>query len=765
MKASLSYLVILGVFLGAPAVPTLAQECSGQPNGTPCTDDGEECTDDFCIAGVCEHPPLSLGTSCTSDGMDCTDDVCIGGVCEHPPSFEGEPCTDDGNECTFDQCDGAGTCIHNPAPAGVPCGDPSDTDCTNPDLCDGAGNCEPANAPNGTPCDDGQYCTRLDICADGVCIGGGFPCAPGDVCDEAGDICIECEADADCDDLNVCTADFCSSNVCGHDPLAATSCGSSVDNDCTDPDTCDGFGVCQPNDLPDGTACGVGGTCQAGICDPSVVATYSLSEGDYVASRPTGLIDILDVPWIDGVAQDAMGISHAVVWEPMPDGTHDLVTLDASMTESAANGGACDTASGACVVIGHVDNHPMAWVYDGMTMAWLAEKPNLPGGATAGILMDGELEFGGTAAATPIIAAGYSYDGQGRISATVWKRDEMGNWLSVTLPHHDGLVFESEAVVVADIGDSGNDGLTAIGGGVETASANRVPAVWLESDPGTGIFADDPILLPLVAGMVGGKVTTIGGQQGEEVAAGAVTTASGHMRGALWACDPGFMNCSVSSYPSLPGYGNALVTSLLIIDPGHYLIAGVSYNVDPSVDGVATQWMIDTNTLEVIATTNLNDVASGIPSGCVLGLYCWALDENGAVLGVGAYTCSMSARGDAASTSAGLPEPHAVALAGLPSGCECGVPLHCDDGDTCTNDACVDCLCEHSPRIYGDVDGNGVLNLFDIFCILEGIGGEFDTCSFADVDIEPCGGNGTLNLFDVFAVMAAIGGEDPCCGG
>ncbi len=64
---------------------------------------------------------------------------------------------------------------------------------------------------------------------------------------------------------------------------------------------------------------------------------------------------------------------------------------------------------------------------------------------------------------------------------------------------------------------------------------------------------------------------------------------------------------------------------------------------------------------------------------------------------------------------------------------------------------------------YADIDGNGVRNLFDIFCILEGIAGDFSSCSFAQDDIEPCGGNGTINLLDVFAVLDAIGGELACC--
>ena len=89
----------------------------------------------------------------------------------------------------------------------------------------------------------------------------------------------------------------------------------------------------------------------------------------------------------------------------------------------------------------------------------------------------------------------------------------------------------------------------------------------------------------------------------------------------------------------------------------------------------------------------------------------------------------------------------------------------CDDGDLCTLDECVEGVCWNVPLLYGDVDHNGVLNVFDVFCVLDGIAGDFSTCSFADDDIHPCEPNGVLNVLDVLAVLDAISGIDPCCGG
>ena len=68
-----------------------------------------------------------------------------------------------------------------------------------------------------------------------------------------------------CDDQNDCTLDTCVDGSCESSPApAGTPCGSDVDGECTEPDTCDDQGVCLVND-EDGTECD-GGTCQGGLC-------------------------------------------------------------------------------------------------------------------------------------------------------------------------------------------------------------------------------------------------------------------------------------------------------------------------------------------------------------------------------------------------------------------------------------------------------------------------------------------------------------------
>ena len=95
----------------------------------------------------------------------------------------------------------------------------------------------------------------------------------------------------------------------------------------------------------------------------------------------------------------------------------------------------------------------------------------------------------------------------------------------------------------------------------------------------------------------------------------------------------------------------------------------------------------------------------------------------------------------------------------------CTAEADCYDGNVCTQDQCIAGTCRNSLSKYGDVDHNGVINIFDLLCILAGFGGNFSTCSFVDDDIAPCEPNDTIDIFDLLAVLVAFSGGDPCCDG
>lgn len=214
--------------------------------GSPCTDDGNVCTDDECDgAGNCVHPdnffvpcddgafcngddfclngtcsfhngnpcvftecaqgcdemnavciPSTAGIQCFDDGEVCTNDQCDGlGACVHPPKAIGTACTNDANTCTLDQCDGAGVCSHLPVLNGTAC--PADANPCTMDQCT-AGFCTHPPGPNGSPCSDANACTQTDGCQAGTCVGANpvicpLPlCQAPDTCDPSSGACTRC---------------------------------------------------------------------------------------------------------------------------------------------------------------------------------------------------------------------------------------------------------------------------------------------------------------------------------------------------------------------------------------------------------------------------------------------------------------------------------------------------------------------------------------------------------------------------------------------
>ncbi len=63
---------------------------------------------------------------------------------------------------------------------------------------------------------------------------------------------------------------------------------------------------------------------------------------------------------------------------------------------------------------------------------------------------------------------------------------------------------------------------------------------------------------------------------------------------------------------------------------------------------------------------------------------------------------------------------------------------------------------------HGDSNADGVVDLFDLFCVLDGTEGEFGTCSLADVDLAPCGGDGFIGPADITVVENAFEGNFAC---
>ncbi len=363
--------------------------CTNNSDGLSC-DDGTFCNGaDTCSSGACVSPgdPCSGGaecnavcdevgdtcfdpaaTPCTDDGNVCTDDVCDGaGSCSHPGNTD--PCND-GNFCNgADTCDGAGGCTVS---AGDPCpGADGDGDCA--ESCDeGADNCL---APDtiGSGCDDGLFCSGADTCdGAGACVGAGDPCAGADgdgdcaeSCDEGADNCLAPDAAASaCDDGLFCTVtDTCDgAGTCGGtgDPCpgpdgdgnCSESCDEGADNCsandaaasacddglfCTATDTCDGGGSCL----------GAGDPCPGADGDGD--CAESCDEGaDNCLAPDTGGSACSDGTFCNGTETcDGAGSCGASTGDPCsgPDGDGDCAE---SCDEGADNCLAPDTGGSSC---------------------------------------------------------------------------------------------------------------------------------------------------------------------------------------------------------------------------------------------------------------------------------------------------------------------------------------------------------------------------------------------------------------------------------
>jgi len=283
--------------------------CLGRNITGPCSD-GNPCTSEQCITGVCTGTGFLNGAPC-SDGNQCTTgDMCNNGFCQ-----PGTPLNcDDGNACTIDTCNGTG-CVHTYA-----CDDGND--CTT-DSCDPAVGCAHSNINAGS-CNDHNACTAGDTCVNGSCQGTLLNCNDGNACtiDTCnGTSCVHTDACNDnngctidscnpavgcshifsCDDGNPCTDDSCSGTVCTHAPnLSPCSDG----NACTVGDHCGFGGACQPGtpmNCDDGDPCTADscnpatGTCQhdagSGCDDGNPCTTDSCSNGGCLHTNRTGSCD------------------------------------------------------------------------------------------------------------------------------------------------------------------------------------------------------------------------------------------------------------------------------------------------------------------------------------------------------------------------------------------------------------------------------------------------------------------------------------------
>ena len=198
------------------------------------------CPDECCDNATCD------------DGKTCTEDLCLAGICQHLPGATGTSCRQSTGPCDpVENCDGLSE------------------------------NCPPdLFAPNGNTCDDGLFCTTADACTDGVCAGlstcdDGLSCTL-DSCDEGANLCTNAPDIAVCDDSNACTVDTCDTVTgCDND-------GTGVTIDCDDGDPCSTADACQ------GDAAGTCSGVDADVCQPATpAAPHNIPKNRFVSIDPS----------------------------------------------------------------------------------------------------------------------------------------------------------------------------------------------------------------------------------------------------------------------------------------------------------------------------------------------------------------------------------------------------------------------------------------------------------------------------------------------
>jgi hypothetical protein len=160
----------------------------GTAGGT-CTarrEPGEHCgADNQCATAYCVDAVCCLQAACDAVG-DCS--ICnapgLEGDCSMAPDEWG---CDDGLFCTgADHCE-SGHCTGH---SGDPCAQlQGSNDASCGDGCDDS-NDSCGGPETGTGCNDGKYCTVVDSCANGTCVGTGDPCSGNHVCKVAIDQCV-----------------------------------------------------------------------------------------------------------------------------------------------------------------------------------------------------------------------------------------------------------------------------------------------------------------------------------------------------------------------------------------------------------------------------------------------------------------------------------------------------------------------------------------------------------------------------------------------
>ncbi|MFT3775659.1 MAG: lamin tail domain-containing protein [Minicystis sp.] len=247
-------------------------------------DDGNQCTNDTCNAGVPTHPLKAANTACNQNGGSFCDATGTCVACTTAAQCPGQD-----TECQTRTCN-AGTCGFSFTASGTAVAAQTAGDCQK-NVCNGSGGIASVADNSDVPADDGNQCTT-DTCNAGAPVhpptGSGTTCNQngGTTCNGAG-VCVGCVNAAQCPGQDTeCQTRTCNAGVCGFAFTAAnTPVAAQTAADCQK-NVCNGSGgitsVADDTDLPadDGNQC-TNDTCNAGavVHPPKAVNTGCSQNG------------------------------------------------------------------------------------------------------------------------------------------------------------------------------------------------------------------------------------------------------------------------------------------------------------------------------------------------------------------------------------------------------------------------------------------------------------------------------------------------------
>jgi hypothetical protein len=371
----------------APCADGIDDDCDGltdadDPDCRVCLVDGDcaaadPCARFACVEGRCIADRAALEGAACDDGNPCTaGDACRAGLCVAEPVS----CAQFDTPCSVGRCDvAAGGCVVEHRPDGARCDDRDACtvgDACTEGLCAGAardctgldgecvtGACDPVDGAcratpraDGAPCTDGEPCTGPDVCTNGACGGPAVACEAGPcevgLCDPESGACriVPAEDGVPCDDADACTeSDACAAGACSGRPRSCAAFdGACVVGVCAPED-----GACRAVPRPDATPCDDGSLC---------TVDEACQGGQCLGTQPD--CSDLDGTCRQGACDPATG---ACIVRPVDEGVAcddgDACTSTDRCTEGRCLGeavdcarlgslcarGRCDAASGECV--------------------------------------------------------------------------------------------------------------------------------------------------------------------------------------------------------------------------------------------------------------------------------------------------------------------------------------------------------------------------------------------------------------------------------